>query len=444
MAISYPIDLLPGFPGWTTGFSLRWRQEQSTQASGRVLVKDLGAPLWTLRAASKVLSPNNLDAWRARLEALENGLQTFWGYPMTRCYPIAYPNGSWPTGTAFVGNGTVGSINANRKAITLAGLPPGFVLSVGDYLSIAGDLHQVMEAAIAPAGATDPYLSNVKLLLGFEGVDAAVSGPGMTDESSAAHGTATVAGTAQIDTAQSKFNTASLLLNGSTDKISFPDSADWELTGQFTIEMFLRINSFPSSTNVILSHGASSINYGWFLSVSNVGLLRFRFDDNADGVALHDIAQTIAQMTTGVWYHIAVDRDAANTLRLYVDGVMRATKVSATGSSFNAAAPLIAGRFDIFPFNGWIDELRITQGAARYASDAGFAVPTAAFPRPGATATTPQFEIRPHLWPGVAAGAAVSLVRPACLMAVVPGSISSDAQLNGWGSISFSAIEARL
>jgi hypothetical protein len=29
-------------------------------------------------------------------------------------------------------------------------------------------------------------------------------------------------------------------------------------------------------------------------------------------------------------------------------------------------------------------------------------------------------------------------------MAVVPGSITSEAQLNGWGSISFSAMEARL
>ncbi len=30
---------------------------------------------------------------------------------------------------------------------------------------------------------------------------------------------------------------------------------------------------------------------------------------------------------------------------------------------------------------GWLDELRITKGVARYASDGGFTVPTAAFPR---------------------------------------------------------------
>jgi hypothetical protein len=33
------------------------------------------------------------------------------------------------------------------------------------------------------------------------------------------------------------------------------------------------------------------------------------------------------------------------------------------------------------PFLGNIDEVRITKGAARYASNSGFTVPTAAYPR---------------------------------------------------------------
>jgi hypothetical protein len=155
MTITYPLSLLPGFPGWTTTFALRWRQEQSTQASGRVLVKDMGSPLWTLAATTKVLSPNNLDLWRAKLTSLENGLQTFWGYPMSRCFPILYPNGSWPTGGAFSGTTAVlASIDTNRKLISVSSLPPGFKLSVGDYLSIAGDLHQVMEPATSSGGTT--------------------------------------------------------------------------------------------------------------------------------------------------------------------------------------------------------------------------------------------------------------------------------------------------
>jgi hypothetical protein len=156
VSITYPINLLPTFPGWTIGFSLRYRQEQSTQASGRVIVKDMGAPLWTLRAMSKMLSPNQLDQWRAELNKLENGLQTFKAYPMSRCYPQAYPRGSWPTGGAFGGTGILAGINTNRKAISVQGLPAGFVLTVGDYLSIDGDLHQVMEASTANGSGVTP------------------------------------------------------------------------------------------------------------------------------------------------------------------------------------------------------------------------------------------------------------------------------------------------
>lgn len=141
MAITYPLDLLLNFPGWTTEFELVYRQEQSRQANGRTIVKDMGSPLWRATYQTRSLSPNELDAWRARLASLENGLQTFKGYALSRCRPILHPgNAALPAGTVF-------SINANRKAITVASLT-GISLSVGDMLRIgASDLHQVMESA---------------------------------------------------------------------------------------------------------------------------------------------------------------------------------------------------------------------------------------------------------------------------------------------------------
>lgn len=157
MALTEPLDLLPDFPGWVTQFELRYRQEQSRTAGGRTIVKDMGSPLWQMAAQTKVLRPNDLDYWRARLAALENGLKTFWGYPVARTYPIAHPKGSWPTGGAFDGaSASLSSINANRKAVRIEDLPVGFKFSVGDFLSIAGDLHQVMEPATAAVGGLTP------------------------------------------------------------------------------------------------------------------------------------------------------------------------------------------------------------------------------------------------------------------------------------------------
>lgn len=157
MAITYPLDILADFPGWTTEFALTWRQERSRSAGGRTIVKDLGDPIWRLTAQSRQLSPNELDYWRARLRALENGLQTFYGRSMSRCYPILYPRGAWPTGVAFDGTATLATINANRKAITVSGLPNGFTFSVGDYLAIGNDVHQVMEVATAASGTTTEF-----------------------------------------------------------------------------------------------------------------------------------------------------------------------------------------------------------------------------------------------------------------------------------------------
>ncbi|MBO9100003.1 MULTISPECIES: hypothetical protein [unclassified Rhizobium] len=151
MAITFPYDLLSAFPGWSTEFDLAYRQEQSRTAGGRTIVKDLGSPLWQATWQSRNLRVNELDAWRARLKALENGLQTFRAWPTSRAYPIAYPNGSWPTGAAFSGQARINSLSS--KAVSLKGLPAGYRVSVGDYMQIGTtDLHQVVEDAVANAG----------------------------------------------------------------------------------------------------------------------------------------------------------------------------------------------------------------------------------------------------------------------------------------------------
>ena len=157
MSISYPQDILASFPGWSVEFDLAWRQEQSRQANGRTIVKDFGSPLWRAGYQSRSLSINELDYWRARLVSLENGLQTFKGIPLSRCYPILYPNGTWPTGGSFDGvSATIASIGSGNKSLTVDLLPAAYQFSVGDYISIAYSsaptkygLHQVMEAATA-------------------------------------------------------------------------------------------------------------------------------------------------------------------------------------------------------------------------------------------------------------------------------------------------------
>lgn len=145
MAITYPYDLLATFPGWSTEFDLVYRQETSRTAIGQTFVKDFGSPLWTATYQSRSMKPNELDAWRARLKALEGGLKQFLGRPKSRCYPVAYPNG---TGMGNVSAVRIASIGADRKTITLSGLPAGYQVSVGDDLQVGvRNLHQVIDTA---------------------------------------------------------------------------------------------------------------------------------------------------------------------------------------------------------------------------------------------------------------------------------------------------------
>lgn len=151
MTITYPLDLLADWPGWTPEFDLLWRQEQSRLSSGRTIVKDFGSPIWRMTAASKTLSPNWLDHWRARLDAMEGGQKTFKGYPLSRCRPILHP------GSAVLPAGTLHTIGGDRKSVRIDDLD-GIALSVGDMISIgARDLHRVMEGATAAAGLTPSF-----------------------------------------------------------------------------------------------------------------------------------------------------------------------------------------------------------------------------------------------------------------------------------------------
>jgi hypothetical protein len=94
-------------------------------------------------------------------------------------------------------------------------------------------------------------------------------------------------------------------------------------------------------------------------------------------------SNTASSPALDTWGHIAIDKDATGKCRMYVNGVMLGSVTPADSSMFDSTAALEIGRLFGATANlsGWMDELRITKGVARYASDAGFTVPSAAFPR---------------------------------------------------------------
>lgn len=225
----------------------------------------------------------------------------------------------------------------------------------------------------------DPNFSSVVLLSGFEGVDASTA---FVDESSFTRAL-TAVGNAQVDTAQFKFGTSSALFDGTGDAITATAAAALTFgAGQFTVELFVRFATGFSTNEAFCGQwgGTNSISC-WFFFLSG-GALTFRMIDSGSSVRDTAVAWT---PTVNTWYHLAADRDASNKFRVYRDGSMVASATYAQTMNASTAGGFGIGTIPGFtttaPLDGWIDELRITKGVARYASDSGFTVPIAAYPR---------------------------------------------------------------
>lgn len=227
----------------------------------------------------------------------------------------------------------------------------------------------------------DPYrfgalsgITNVKLLSHFDGADASTT---FTDV--IGH-TLTANGNAQLDTAQAKWGPSALLLDGTGDYVSSPDSADWSLTTvDFCIECWVRFN-VATGTQVFLSHYENTTNQrAWYFRLTTGNLLTFQCFETGNG----GNAQTIEGSwtpSTGVWYHLCAER-ASNNIRVFADGVVIDSQARTLGIT-NSNQALIIGAvnssgFTQF-FNGWLDDVRMTVGASRYGG--AFTPPSGPFP----------------------------------------------------------------
>jgi hypothetical protein len=286
---------------------------------------------------------------------------------------------STPVVTVASGGLPVVELAAGQLGLPVTEATNGFGIAVTKVVGKPG-LPVVFDTG-GGGGASDPSFANVELLLGFNGADAATT---TTDEGPDARAVTFLNG-AQIDTAQFKFGSSSLLLDGVDDIVTVPDSTDWDFAGQFTIECWFRVPTVSGGTRTLVAkRGAASTNISWDMTATLGATSGIGLEFSTDGIsAVHNVsAAAVGLLAANTWYHLAVDRDASNKIRVYLDGVMRASKVAASGTAFNGTNALsIGGRANAGqPWPGWIDEVRI-KSTAQYASDGGFTPPAAAFPR---------------------------------------------------------------
>lgn len=213
-------------------------------------------------------------------------------------------------------------------------------------------------ATSRPSQPTDPYFANVAALLHMDG-----SNGGTTFTDVKGHTFTPTAVT--TSTAQVKFGTASAAFAGSASLVSA--HSDFVIgTGDFTLEFFMRLASI-STTQVIAAPGDYASGTGYELYVSGGILYLYCAGAVAD-------TSGFATLAANTWQHIALVRESS-VPKIFVDGALQ----SAGGSwSNNLSTNELRMALVSWPLSGHIDELRMTNGVARYSST--FTPPTAAFP----------------------------------------------------------------
>lgn len=212
-------------------------------------------------------------------------------------------------------------------------------------------------------GGNDSY---TKLLLHCDGADASTT---FTDASPAARGNATANGNAQVDTAQSVFGGGAYLGDGTGDYLSYASHADWDLGGagggDFTIDFRVRFNS--ASTDESLIRAGNLAGTGWDFYVTNVNTIRL-YNGSSSSIAW--------TRSTGTWYHLALVR-SGSTITLYRDGTSMGTFTDLDMNNDGVALGIGGGAGTTYSLNGWMDEIRISKGIARWTAD--FTPPAGAY-----------------------------------------------------------------
>lgn len=216
----------------------------------------------------------------------------------------------------------------------------------------------------------DPYYDYTSLLIPFDGPNNST----VFGDYSLNRNIITAYGDAKISTTQSVFGGSSGYFDGTGDYLSILDSSLFVFgLADFTIECWIKTST---ANKTILDRYMSSIATNWQIFITSSGYLQwYTSTPQKTGSVV---------VTDGNWHHIAIVR-SNNILNFYVDGVIDGSGSNdytnySTSVTYLGIGAQINSRNAFYDFNGYIEEVRITKGAARYTGN--FTVPSKSFYKP--------------------------------------------------------------
>ena len=187
----------------------------------------------------------------------------------------------------------------------------------------------------------------------------------------------TTVGDAKVSTSVVKYGTGAMYFDGTGDYLTLPASSNFDFgAGNLTFEGWINVPDISSTYKCIFSQGYPIQIY------ARAGTIEVYFNDSDDSVSyIVFITGPSNSVVANTWTHFAVVRNGT-TFTVYVNGIAGTPATGVSQSVFySATAPnvgYVTGGLGPYIFNGYIDDLRITKGIARYT--ANFTPPTRALP----------------------------------------------------------------
>jgi len=161
-------------------------------------------------------------------------------------------------------------------------------------------------------------------------------------------------------------NKSFIEFDGSGDYLSIPDSSDWDLTGDFTVECWFNLLRTSGDPEGFVRSGDNNWYAGYGSDAGNPKVLWVDDEGSVSGTTV---------LAIGEWYHFAVAR-SGTTVTVYVDGVAEGTRT--TTGTISGTTLEIGKAYYLSDkwYYGYLDQVRVSD-TARYTST--FTPPTTPF-----------------------------------------------------------------
>ena len=274
-------------------------------------------------------------------------------------------------------NGVLRSYNTTSKTLNTTGTQvfmngnssyqAGFMITRGAIPALYQTSNTTSGTAIFTPPSTLPVATaNTSILLNY--IDAAI--PDSTGRSVVE----TVAD-AKSTSVVTKFTGGSMYFDSAGDYLTVPYSIALQFPGDFTVECWVNlISKVTSNPCIVNNYSTYTTNGGFAIFASHGSGTAGKYNVSFNGS--FPVINSTTSISYGSWQHIALVR-SGTTLALYVDGVANGTSTQSatvTGTAnywwIGTAGDTIATSY----LNGYINDLRVTKGHARYTT--AFTPPT--------------------------------------------------------------------